>query len=292
MRINSIDNHNLEDRRREQEKTDKWRTHSLNMRTSSSADDRLSKSRQHRLRPSAGQSNNYEQDMRKRIRNNVRASQEKHEMLGPTERLELKQKNINRLQSEKTILEKSLVKPCHKFSKAIETLISHCEARQRLDPMVPESTLTGFNTWNLRDQTVAESAPLRWKCSLHELLRSSDGEAAFAKFLQSEYSSENLSFWLKTNRYKRGPLSRHRTVAQAIYDQHMSDECQEPVNIPQTHHRKITDDLMDHTVTLTRFLFEDAAQHIFNLMKKDSYKRFLKSAMYQEMVSDISDKYS
>lgn len=94
---------------------------------------------------------------------------------------------------------------------------SHCEARQRIDPMLPESTITGSNSWTSRDQSVSESEPLRWKHSLHDLLRSSDGEEAFAKFLRSEYSGENLTFWLAAKRYKRGPgnnttlSSRHFT---------------------------------------------------------------------------------
>jgi len=59
-------------------------------------------------------------------------------------------------------------------------------------------------------------------------------------------------------------------VAQAIYDRHISDDCQEPVNLPQSHHRNITQALTNEDA-LTRFLFEDAAQEW--IYKKKIYFR-------------------
>ena len=47
---------------------------------------------------------------------------EKHESLGISERIALKQKTLKRLQQDKKVFEASLAKPCHKFSKAIQTI--------------------------------------------------------------------------------------------------------------------------------------------------------------------------
>lgn len=54
-------------------------------------------------------------------------------------------------------------------------------------------------------------------------------------------------------------------IARAIYERHISDECQEPVNLPQSDRRKIARSL-ESEEPLTRFLFDDAAElgHIFN----------------------------
>ena len=74
--------------------------------------------------------------------------------------------------------------------------ISYCDARERIDPLLPHSALSGYNSWSSRDQTAVESEPLKWKNCLQDLLRHQHGQEAFAKFLKSEYSGENLTFWL------------------------------------------------------------------------------------------------
>ena len=82
---------------------------------------------------------------------------------------------------------------------------SYCDARERIDPLLPQSALSGYNSWSSRDQTAIESEPLKWKNGLSDLLRHQHGQEAFAKFLKSEYSGENLTFWLQTRRYRRAP---------------------------------------------------------------------------------------
>ena len=60
-------------------------------------------------------------------------------------------------------------------------------------------------TKTIRDLTALECDPLKWKNGLSDLLADDRGQQAFAKFLKSEYSGENLSFWLHTRRYRRAP---------------------------------------------------------------------------------------
>ena len=50
---------------------------------------------------------------------------EKLALMGPSERVEMKQKDIRRLENEKESFDKALSKPCHRFSIAIETLIRY-----------------------------------------------------------------------------------------------------------------------------------------------------------------------
>lgn len=51
--------------------------------------------------------------------------------MGPSERVELKVKGIKKLEFDKAALELALTKPCHRFSKAIDTLI-RCVSRSSL----------------------------------------------------------------------------------------------------------------------------------------------------------------
>lgn len=65
------------------------------------------------------------------------------------------------------------------------------------------------------------------RASLHWLTVSrslwSDGVAVFRDFLRSEFSEENLDFWLAVEKFKRTPsLSKMATQARRIYDQFLS----------------------------------------------------------------------
>lgn len=233
--------------------------------------------------PMPGTANTCEQDMKKRVRNNLKASQEKLTTMGPSERIETKAKTLKRLTFDKDAFELALTKPCLRFSKAIDTLLSYCDARQKLDPLLPQSALSGYGSWTSRSVEVLECDVLKWRNGLSDLLTDEKGQQAFAKFLKSEYSGENLSFWLHTRRYRRAPINSHRRIARVIYDKHISEDCGEPVNLPQRESSTILNAL-ESEQALNRFLFDDAAEHIFKLMKTDSYKRFLNSAVYQDLL--------
>ena len=84
-------------------------------------------------------------------------------------------------------------------------LFSYCEARQRLDPLLPQSQLSGYSSWTSRDNSALECDALKWGNGLSDLLADEKGQQAFAKFLKSEYSCENLSFWLQARRYRYAP---------------------------------------------------------------------------------------
>ena len=75
--------------------------------------------------------------------------------------------------------------------------------------MFPGSNVNGSVTWSSRnDRTIEEMTPLRWKLSFVDLLRCPDGIKFFQKFLESEYSGENLKFWIAVKKYKSSPGSR------------------------------------------------------------------------------------
>ena len=93
---------------------------------------------------------------------------------------------------------------------------SHCEIRQKFDPMFPGSNVNGSVTWSSRnDRTIEEMTPLRWKLSFVDLLRCPEGIKFFQKFLESEYSGENLKFWIAVKKYKSSPGKRKKNCSRA-----------------------------------------------------------------------------
>ena len=98
-------------------------------------------------------------------------------------------------------------------SSFLRIILSYCDARQKLDPLLPQSALSGYGSWTSRSVEVLECDVLKWRNGLSDLLTDEKGQQAFAKFLKSEYSGENLSFWLHTRRYRRAPSkTRYRPM--------------------------------------------------------------------------------
>ncbi|KAG8127668.1 hypothetical protein E2320_014561, partial [Naja naja] len=105
------------------------------------------------------------------------------------------------------------------------------------------------------------------------------GRAAFHAFLKSEFSEENLDFWLACEDYRklRG-CDKLQESAKKIFDQYIT------IQAP-----KETRDVTNRNILLpTRSCFDQAQKRIFGLMEKDSYPRFLRSLVYQDLVQ--SDK--
>uniref|UniRef100_A0A671SSR6 Regulator of G protein signaling 1 n=1 Tax=Sinocyclocheilus anshuiensis TaxID=1608454 RepID=A0A671SSR6_9TELE len=117
------------------------------------------------------------------------------------------------------------------------------------------------------------------RCKNFILLRT-DYLDAFRSFLQSEFSAENIAFWLACREYKRmtssGKLSNK---AADIYKEFLHPMAQNDVNIDHHTREKIKRSLMKPDLTC----FDEAEMHIYSLMEEDSCPRFLKSEAYQNL---------
>ncbi|XP_046624496.1 regulator of G-protein signaling loco isoform X1 [Neodiprion virginianus] len=118
-----------------------------------------------------------------------------------------------------------------------------------------------------------------WSTSFEKLLEDPAGLQTFAEFLKKEFSHENIYFWAACERYKdtEGASSRRR-LAWQIYQRHLSTSASEPVNVDSHAAGQITQDLLDEAPAA---LFLQAQKQVFNLMKFDSYPRFLRSELYR-----------
>uniref|UniRef100_UPI00358F920B regulator of G-protein signaling 12-like n=1 Tax=Myxine glutinosa TaxID=7769 RepID=UPI00358F920B len=118
-----------------------------------------------------------------------------------------------------------------------------------------------------------------WAISFQRLLQDPLGLQYFTDFLKKEFSEENIQFWLSCEHFKDIPISeekRRRKAAEEIYEMFLSARATRPINIEgalKVGHQQLADPHPD--------MFSEQQQQIFNLMKFDSYTRFLKSELYQ-----------
>ncbi|CAL8102745.1 unnamed protein product [Calicophoron daubneyi] len=120
-----------------------------------------------------------------------------------------------------------------------------------------------------------------WGADFVHLIKDPLGRAWLEIFMQKEYSCENLRFWLAVNEYKFGPLSNVEVGCKKIYDEFLCSNGQSEVNI-ENKTRDITE-LAVQSPTL--FSYDDAQQHIYEVIKEDTYARFLKSSEYKQALN-------
>nr|XP_054770385.1 regulator of G-protein signaling 8-like [Lytechinus pictus] len=113
-----------------------------------------------------------------------------------------------------------------------------------------------------------------------------DGLEAFRKFLQTEFSDENIEFWLACEDYKKLKSSKLSSRARKIYDDYVTIQAPREVNLDSRTRLETVDNLSapdEHT-------FDQAQKRIEALMEKDSYPRFLRSEIYQKLLRESSKK--
>ncbi|KAF0037713.1 hypothetical protein F2P81_010587 [Scophthalmus maximus] len=101
----------------------------------------------------------------------------------------------------------------------------------------------------------------------------SGGLHVFRGFLRSEFSEENLEFWLACEDYGVSRSNLQKTKASSIYSQFINPDAPKEVNL-DAETREALLSVMDSPCADT---FKEAQQKIYNLMAKDSFPRFLRS---------------
>lgn len=120
----------------------------------------------------------------------------------------------------------------------------------------------------------------KWTESLENLINNECGLAAFRSFLQSEYSEENLDFYLACEDYRKLKNSTKLSIkAQNIYEEFVSVEATREVNLDSTTREETVKNLQQPSHSS----FDQAQHKIYILMEKDSYRRFLKSQFYLDL---------
>ncbi|XP_054648861.1 regulator of G-protein signaling 14 isoform X2 [Dunckerocampus dactyliophorus] len=128
-----------------------------------------------------------------------------------------------------------------------------------------------------------ESSPansvLSWAVSFEKLLEDPCGVGYFTAFLRSEVSAENILFWQSCEKFRKIPamsLEELKAAARSIYEMYLSEKAPHSVNIDDT--AKTDEKDLEQP---TPDMFNKAQAQIFKLMKMDSYRRFVRSSLYQ-----------
>uniref|UniRef100_A0A4W3K0I4 Regulator of G protein signaling 9a n=1 Tax=Callorhinchus milii TaxID=7868 RepID=A0A4W3K0I4_CALMI len=135
--------------------------------------------------------------------------------------------------------------------------------------------------WELNIPMIDQPTKLRverWTFSFPELIRDPRGRQDLQLFLKKEFSGENLAFWEACEDLKYGDQSKVKEKAEEIYKTFLAPGARRWINIDGKT-MEITVKGLQHP---HRYVLDSAQTHIYMLMKKDSYPRYLKSPIYKE----------
>lgn len=95
-------------------------------------------------------------------------------------------------------------------------------------------------------------------------------------------------FWEAVQEMKTLPQSQIKDAAKAIWDEYLAPDCACPVNVDSKSLELARDAV--NGATNSRWCFDVASDHVFLLMKSDSYSRYLRSDMYKEYLNGSKKK--
>ena len=115
------------------------------------------------------------------------------------------------------------------------------------------------------------------------LLNFLGGRFYFREFLRSEYSEENMLFWLACEELKSEQQNPQivEEKARLIYEDYISILSPREVSLDSRVREIINRNMVDPSP----YTFDEAQLQIYTLMHRDSYPRFLNSPLYKKLIS-------
>ncbi|XP_035917052.1 regulator of G-protein signaling 7 [Anopheles stephensi] len=204
---------------------------------------------------------------------------------------------VEQLTRQIKLLKLKLERRTIKISKVAESYTSYFEQYNDYDsflnpPDQPNPWITDNTEMWDADRTakdVSLKRVKRWGFSLRELLNDPVGREQFSKFLDKEFSGENLKFWESVQSMKAQPQSKVKEAAHAIYLEFLAPDAPCPVNV-DSKSMELAREAVSSTAPPNRWCFDVAAAHVYHLMKSDSYSRYLRSDMYKEYLNGSKKK--
>ncbi|NXL41462.1 RGS9 protein, partial [Podilymbus podiceps] len=203
---------------------------------------------------------------------------------------ENKKKTMDVYRREIMYYQQAIMKSRVKSSVSLGGLVKYSEQFLSNDPVLsgclPSNPWVTDDPefWDLNAKLVEIPTRMRverWAINFSELIRDPKGRQNFQLFLKKEFSGENLSFWEACEDLKYGDQSKVKEKAEEIYKLFLAPGARRWINIDGTT-MGITVKGLKHP---HRYVLDAAQTHIYMLMKKDSYGRYLKSPIYKEMLA-------
>ncbi|XP_021104535.1 regulator of G-protein signaling 20 isoform X2 [Heterocephalus glaber] len=126
-----------------------------------------------------------------------------------------------------------------------------------------------------------------WAQSFDNLMVTPAGRNAFREFLRTEFSEENMLFWMACEELKKeADKNIIEEKARIIYEDYISVLSPKEVSL-DSRVREIINRNMGEP---SPHIFDDAQLQIYTLMHRDSYPRFMNSAVYKDLLQSLSEK--
>ncbi|KAG7268276.1 hypothetical protein CRUP_036260 [Coryphaenoides rupestris] len=126
-----------------------------------------------------------------------------------------------------------------------------------------------------------------WGQSFDKLMDCPVGRAAFRQFLRTEFSEENMLFWLACEEFtKETNKTAIEEKARVIYEDYISILSPKEVSLDSRVREVINRNMLEpssHT-------FDDAQLQIYTLMQRDSYPRYMNSPAYRNLLNTLSEQ--
>ncbi|XP_052766944.1 uncharacterized protein LOC128207825 isoform X2 [Mya arenaria] len=215
----------------------------------------------------------------------------------PSQMLQRKRKNRELVVKEVNYLRKAMTRPRMKFSKSLDIFIKNCEQYMKYDPLHNEKAAQPSNPWISEDEVMwdinrriveipTEMRIRMWALRFEALLQDATGCLEFEHFLKKEYSLENIRFYKACKELIVCPNSDVARWKAEIEREFLTPGAPCEVNIDCKTLEQVLKQLhSDNDVSCkSRFIFQPAMEHVYGLMKKDSYTRFIRSDQYKQLL--------
>ncbi|KAK3091355.1 hypothetical protein FSP39_019219 [Pinctada imbricata] len=202
-----------------------------------------------------------------------------------------RRKNKEGYRLEINFLRRALEKPRLKFSKVFDCYCMWNDQYKAYDPFMDATSTQPSNPWISDDTTYWEAnahdivtpTELRvkkWAISFHDLISDEIGRYEFAEFLKKEYSVENILFFNKVEELHKAPVSRIKDLVYEIHRVFLDKGAEREINIDS----KTLEEVIIVDISKEKYVFDPAQEHVYLLMKKDSYTRYLRSEQYKKLL--------
>ncbi|XP_018613201.1 regulator of G-protein signaling 20-like [Scleropages formosus] len=126
-----------------------------------------------------------------------------------------------------------------------------------------------------------------WGQSFDKLMKCPAGRKAFREFLRTEFSEENMLFWLACEDLRQETnKSAIEEKAGLIYEDYISILSPKEVSLDARVREAINRGMLEPTC----HTFDDAQLQIYTLMQRDSYPRFMNSPAYKTILQTLSEQ--
>jgi len=129
---------------------------------------------------------------------------------------------------------------------------------------------------------LTKEAMLEWKTpnvGFDKLLSTEAGRELFGSFLEKEFSSENLKFWIACQQLKQvKEASQFNRRVEDIFNKYIDPSALDEISLKGC----VKESLQTKKENPPRDIFEEAQSDTYSLMHMDSFPRFLSSRDYKE----------